>query len=36
MGMLEKLYENIGEKIKNWAMWLFILEAISAVVGGIV
>ena len=34
--MLEKLYENIGEKIKSWAKWIFIIEAISAVVSGFV
>ena len=34
--MLDKLYENIGEKIKNWAKWIFIVEAISAVIGGFV
>ena len=34
--MLNKLYENIGNKIKNWAMWMFIIEAISAVITGIV
>ena len=33
--MLDELYGNIGTKIKNWAKWLFILEAISAIIGGI-
>ncbi len=28
-------YDNIGGKIKNWAQWIFIVEAISAVIGGI-
>ena len=30
------MYDNIGGKIKNWAIWIFIVEAISAVIGGIV
>ncbi len=34
--MLDNLYENIGGKIKNWAKWLFIVEAISAIITGIV
>ena len=34
--MLDTLYENIGEKIKNWAKWIFIIEAISAVISGFV
>ena len=34
--MLSKLYGNIGKKIKNWAMWMFIIEAIGAVITGIV
>ena len=33
---LDNLYENIGGKIKNWAKWIFIVEAIGAVIGGIV
>jgi len=33
--MLDRLYEEIGEKIKNWAKWIFIIEAIASVVGGI-
>ena len=34
--MFDKLYENIGAKIKNWAKWIFIIEAIGAVITGIV
>ena len=34
--MLDTLYENIGGKIKNWAKWIFIVEAIGAVITGIV
>ena len=33
--MLNQLYENIGEKIKNLAKWIFVIEAISAVIGGL-
>ena len=33
--MLDNLYENIGGKIKNWAKWIFIIEAIGAVITGI-
>lgn len=33
--MLDQLYERIGEKIKNLARWIFVVEAISAVIGGI-
>ena len=33
--MLDSLYENIGGKIKNWAKWIFIVEAICAVIAGI-
>ena len=29
------MYDNIGGKIKNWAIWIFIVEAIAAVIGGI-
>ncbi len=29
------MYDNIGGKIKNWAIWIFILEAIAAIIGGI-
>ncbi len=28
-------YDNIGGKIKNWAVWIFIVEAIAAIIGGI-
>lgn len=34
--MLEKLYENIGVKIKSWAKWIFIVEAVSAIIGGFI
>ena len=30
--MLDNLYENIGGKIKNWAKWIFIVEAICAII----
>ena len=33
--MLDNLFKNIGEKLKGWAMCLFVLEAISAIIGGI-
>ena len=29
------MYDNIGGKIKNWAVWIFIVEAIAAIIGGI-
>ena len=35
-GFLDGLYANIGAKIKGWAMWIFILEAIGFVLTGIV
>ena len=28
-------YDNIGGKIKSWAIWIFIVEAIAAIIGGI-
>ncbi len=34
--MLDTLYENIGGKIKNWAKWIFIVEAIGAIITGLV
>ena len=34
--MLDTLYENIGGKIKNWAKWMFIIEAIGAIISGFV
>ena len=34
--MLDNLYENIGRKIKNWAKWIFIVEAIGAIITGFV
>lgn len=30
---LDRLYNDIGKKIKNWAKWIFIIEAISSVIG---
>ena len=29
-------YDNIGGKIKGWAKWIFAIEAIAAVIAGIV
>ena len=34
--MFDDLYEDIGGKIKNWAKWIFIVEAICSVIAGIV
>ena len=34
--MFENLYENIGGKIKSLAKWIFILEAIGAIVTGLI
>ena len=34
--MLDNLYENIGGKIKNLAKWIFIVEAIGAIITGLV
>ena len=34
--MLDNLYKNIGGKIKNWAKWMFIVEAIGAIITGLV
>ena len=33
--MFDDLYENIGGKIKSWAKWMFIVEAIGAIIFGI-
>lgn len=33
--MLDNLYDNIGSKIKHWAKWVFIVEAIASVIGAI-
>ena len=33
--MLDNLYSNIGSKIKNWAKWVFIVEAIASMIGAI-
>jgi len=34
--MFDNLYENIGGKIKSWAKWIFIVEAIGAIITGVV
>ena len=34
--MFDDLYYNIGGKIKNWAKWIFIVEAIAAIITGLV
>ena len=34
--MLDNLYENIGGKIISWAKWIFVIEAIGAVITGLV
>ena len=33
--MLDTLYEDIGGKIKNWAKWIFVVETIAAIIGGL-
>ena len=33
--MLDDLFENIGAKIKKWARILFVIEVISAIIGGL-
>ena len=33
---MHKLYADIGKKIKNLAIWSFIVEAIGAVIGGMI
>ena len=33
--MLDKLYDDIGGKIKGWARWMFVIESIAAIVTGI-
>ena len=33
--MLDNLYKNIGGKIKSWAKWIFIAEAIGAIMSGV-
>lgn len=32
---IDDLYVDIGQKIKGWAKWLFIVEAIASVIGAI-
>ena len=34
--MLDNLYNDIGKKIKSWAKWIFIIEAIGAIIAGFV
>lgn len=34
--MFADLYEGIGGKIKKWAQWIFIVEAISSIIAGII
>lgn len=34
--MIDNLYANIGGKIKGWAKWIFIIEAIGAIIGAFV
>ena len=34
--MLDNLYANIGGKIKTWAKWMFIIEAIGAIITGLI
>ena len=33
--MLDRLYENIGGKIKNWAQWIFIVETLFSIITGL-
>lgn len=35
LNKLDLLYENIGKKIMNWAKWIFICEAVGAIIAGI-
>lgn len=32
---MDDLYADIGKKIKGWAKWIFVIEAIASVVGAI-
>lgn len=32
---LDNLYTDIGKKIKSWAKWIFVIEAICALIGAI-
>ena len=34
--MINGLYENIGEKIKNLAKWIFIVEAVGIIITGLI
>lgn len=33
--MFESWYADIGKKIKNWAIWCFIIEALGAIITGL-
>ena len=33
--IVDSLYGNVGLKLKNWAMWMFIVETITAIIAGI-
>lgn len=33
---MDKLYENIGGKIKKWAKWIFIVEAVCTIITGFI
>ena len=32
---MDSFYENIGGKLKNWAKFIFVAEAVAAIIGGI-
>ena len=34
--MLDNLYQDIGEKIKGWAKWVFIIGAIVSVISAVI
>jgi len=36
METIKVWYANIGKKIKDWAIWIFVVEAIAAVIAGII
>ena len=33
---LDGLYKDIGKKIKNWAKWIFVIEAISSIIAALI
>lgn len=33
---LDRLYTNIGKKIKNWAKWIFLIDAIVTIVSALI